>query len=103
MARRARGQGVANALLDAGIAYARYHGATTLEAYPVEVPEGARIRAGDVYRGTVAMFERAGFREVARRQWNAATPERPIVRLDLGADDAIRPGRVLGERVQIRP
>jgi hypothetical protein len=29
------------------------------------------------------MFERAGFREVARRQWNAKTPVRPIVRLAL--------------------
>jgi hypothetical protein len=29
------------------------------------------------------MFERAGFRVVARRQFNRATPVRPIVRLDL--------------------
>ena len=83
VARRARGRGVARALLDAGIDYAREHGATTLEAYPVEIPDGERIPSSDVFRGTLAMFEQAGFAVVARRQWNASTPERPIVRLDL--------------------
>lgn len=85
VARRARGRGVARALLDAGIGYARDHGATALEAYPVEIPEGERIPSSDAYRGTLAMFERAGFAVVARRQWNASTPERPIVRLSLAA------------------
>jgi len=84
VARRARGRGVANTLLDAGIGYARGHGATTIEAYPVDIPEGERIASADVYRGTLAMFERAGFTVVERRQWNASTPVRPIVRLDLG-------------------
>lgn len=96
VARRARGHGVARALLDAGISYARDHGATTLEAYPVEIPEGSRIASSDVFRGTLAMFERAGFTVVARRQWNASTPERPIVRLDLGRDAPSRTGRVAG-------
>jgi len=85
--RRSRGRGVAAALLDAGIAYARDHGATMLEAYPAEIPEGERIASANVYRGTVSMFERAGFKVVARRQWNASTPVRPIVRLDLGRGD----------------
>jgi hypothetical protein len=31
------------------------------------------------------MFERAGFAVVERRQWNASTPVRPIVRLTLEA------------------
>jgi GNAT superfamily N-acetyltransferase len=96
VARRARGRGVANALLDAGIGYARSHGATTIEAYPVEVPEGGRISSSDVYRGTLAMFERAGFKVVARRQWNASTPERPIVRLDLGRGPSSQSARVAG-------
>ena len=81
--RRSRGRGVARALLEAGIAYARDHGATMLEAYPAEIPDGERFPSANVYRGTVAMFERAGFEVVARRQWNASTPVRPIVRLDL--------------------
>ncbi len=81
--RRARGQGVAAALLDAAIGYARDHGAPTLEAYPVEVARGDRIPSANAYRGTLAMFERAGFTLVERRQRNAASPPRPIVRLDL--------------------
>ncbi len=92
VARRARGHGLARALLDAGIGYARELGATTLEAYPVEIPAGGRIASGDVFRGTLAMFERAGFEVVARRQWNATTPVRPIVRLDLVRHE----GRVSG-------
>ncbi len=85
--RRSRGQGVARALLDAAIDYARDHGATMLEAYPVEVPAGKRIGSGDAYKGTLSMYERAGFKVVERRQWNATTPVRPIVRR------ALRPRR----------
>jgi GNAT superfamily N-acetyltransferase len=86
--RRARGRGIAHVLLDAAIEYARDHGATTLEAYPVEVPPGTRTDAGSVFKGTLAMFERAGFTVVERRQWNRSSPVRPIVRLTLAA-----PGR----------
>jgi GNAT superfamily N-acetyltransferase len=78
--RQARGRGVARKLLEAGVDYAREHGARLLEAYPVEVAEGQRVPPGDVYRGTLSMFERAGFKVVARRQWNSTTPVRPIVR-----------------------
>jgi GNAT superfamily N-acetyltransferase len=85
--RRTRSQGVANALLSAAIDYARDHGATLLEAYPVELEAGERIGAGEVYKGTLSMFERAGFKVVERRQWNSTTPVRPIVR------KSIRPRR----------
>lgn len=85
VSRRARGQGVAAALLDAAIEYARAHGATTLEAYPVDTADG-RVPAANAYHGTLAMFERAGFTVVERRQWNAASPVRPIVRLALGIE-----------------
>jgi len=81
--REARGQGVAHALLDAAIDYARGHGATTVEAYPVDVPEGERIDSAVVYKGTLSMFERRGFEVVARRRHNRATPVRPTVRLAL--------------------
>jgi ribosomal protein S18 acetylase RimI-like enzyme len=87
--RQARGQGVALALLDAGIAYARRRGATMLEAYPAET-DGVRIASANAYMGTLSMFERAGFEVVARRQWNASTPVRPIVRLALDAADDAR-------------
>lgn len=82
VSRRVRGQGVAAALLDAAIEYARAHGATTLEAYPVDTGDG-RVPAANAFPGTLGMFERAGFTVVERRQWNASTPVRPIVRLIL--------------------
>jgi ribosomal protein S18 acetylase RimI-like enzyme len=68
-----RGQGVARALLDAAVALARQHGAT-LEAYPVDKPEHSRDDA--MWFGAKAMYDDAGFEEVARRK-----PTRPIVRL----------------------
>jgi GNAT superfamily N-acetyltransferase len=81
--RRSRGRGVATVLLTAAIDYARDHGATMLEAYPVEIQSGSRIPSANVYHGTLSMFERAGFQVVERRQSNAASPVRPIVRLAL--------------------
>jgi len=77
--RSARGTGVASALLEAAVAYARVHGATILEAYPVETG-GGRIPSANAYMGTLGMFERAGFTVAERRQWNRATAVRPIVR-----------------------
>ncbi len=77
--RRSRGRGVARALLDAAIAYAREHGATLLEAYPADT-DGGRIPAASAFRGTVSMFEHPGFEVVARRQFNKSSPVRPIVR-----------------------
>jgi GNAT superfamily N-acetyltransferase len=82
VSRRARGQGVATALLDAAIDYAKARGSTTLEAYPVDTTDG-RVPAANAFHGTLSMFERAGFNVVERRQWNATTPVRPIVRLSL--------------------
>jgi ribosomal protein S18 acetylase RimI-like enzyme len=69
-----RGQGVAHALLQAAIAYARRHGAKLLEAYPVDKPG---LSSDDsMWFGAKSMFVSAGFEEVARRK-----PFRPIVRL----------------------
>jgi hypothetical protein len=64
----------------AAVDYARDHGATMLEAYPVDVPDGARIPAPNAFKGTVSMFERAGFTVAERRRSNATSPVRPIVR-----------------------
>lgn len=85
--RGSRGRGVATALLEAGVDYARDHGATLLEAYPVEVAEGERVRPGDVYRGTLSMFERAGFKVAEQRTTPGSGTPRPIVRR------AVRPRR----------
>lgn len=72
-----RRKGVASALLRAALAFARSHGAETVEAYPVD---GVRSSTTDLYTGTMGMFTALGFAEVLRR--NAT---RPIVRLDLAS------------------
>lgn len=77
--RRARGQGVARALLEAAVDYAREHGATLLEAYPVET-DGSRVPSASAYTGTLSMFERAGFTVAARRRAPGAKRDRAIVR-----------------------
>jgi GNAT superfamily N-acetyltransferase len=82
VSRTARGQGVATGLLTCAIDFAREHGATTLEAYPVD-PGAARVPAANAFGGPLAMFEKAGFLVVERRQWNASTPVRLIVRMSL--------------------
>jgi ribosomal protein S18 acetylase RimI-like enzyme len=63
VARTARGQGVAEALLRAATAYAIAHGARVLEGYPVAT-EG-RMPSASAYTGTRGMFERAGFSEAS--------------------------------------
>jgi GNAT superfamily N-acetyltransferase len=82
VSRAARGRGVASALLAAAIEYARAHGATTIEAYPVDGSRG-RVPPANAFGGPLSIFEHAGFTVVERRQWNATTPVRPIVRLEL--------------------
>ena len=78
--RRARRRGVATALLTAAVAFARERGAAALEGYPV-ARTGPRLAAAAAYPGTVALFERAGFTEVARR-----SPARAIMRLELRSE-----------------
>jgi ribosomal protein S18 acetylase RimI-like enzyme len=69
-----RGQGVARALLDGAVAYARRAGATLLEAYPVDRPDHSSDES--MWFGAKSMYDAAGFEEVARRK-----PQRPVVRL----------------------
>lgn len=71
-----RKQGVAHQLLAAAVDYAAAHGATLLEAYPVDRSLAEAPNAP--WFGSSTMFAKAGFTEVARHK-----PTRPIVRLDL--------------------
>jgi GNAT superfamily N-acetyltransferase len=75
--RKHRREGVGAALLEETVAHARDRGARMLEAYPVDT-RGGRIESAGAFVGTMAMFERAGFREVARRSYR-----RPIMRRGL--------------------
>jgi GNAT superfamily N-acetyltransferase len=83
VSRKARGQGVADALLQGAIAYAGEHGATMLEAYPVAATRGM-VSPSSAFHGVQSMYERAGFTVVETRQWNKSSPIRPIMRLELG-------------------
>ncbi len=82
VARKWRGKGVATALLGAAVDYAKAHGATIVEGYPVD-PSRGRVPAASAYMGPLAMFEGCGFEVVETRQWNPKTPLRPIVRREL--------------------
>jgi GNAT superfamily N-acetyltransferase len=83
--RDARGRGLSERMLRAAVDFARANGARLLEAYPVD--RGERSHPDDMFFGAKSMYERAGFREVARRR-----PTRPVVR------KALRPGRSLAGR-----
>jgi GNAT superfamily N-acetyltransferase len=85
VSRRSRGHGLAHTLLRAAIDHARDHGAIAVEAYPAMVPDGVRVRSDHLFKGTLSMFERAGFAVVAQRSSSGGTAPRPIVRLDLTA------------------
>jgi GNAT superfamily N-acetyltransferase len=78
-----RRQGIARALLDGVIAYAREQGAPALEAYPID-PEGRRVHGTAVYVGTTSMFEQAGFRRVLETDARSARMPRWLMRLHLG-------------------
>ena len=72
-----RRRGLSVRLLRAASEYARDQGARVVEGYPVEPYSGAMPDAF-AWVGTVAAFQRAGFREAARR-----SKSRPIMRRHL--------------------
>ena len=76
--KEARGKSVSEKLLKGAIEYARSQGATLLEAYPVDKDEPSQ--PDFMWFGAKTMYDRAGFKEVARRK-----ETRPVVR------KAIRP------------
>jgi len=70
---RVRKRGLSIRLIEEAVRYARQQGARVVEGYPV-APEGEYPPA---FAGTgiASAYERAGFREVARR-----SPTRPVMR-----------------------
>lgn len=97
---RARGRGVARALLAAAIEMARKGGARTLEGYPVRATGNSRalIPAAFAWTGVVRMFEGAGFERAgprgARELWTRRlAPARARARRTMArdADDSAAP------------
>ena len=74
VSREWRDAGLSTRLLRAAAKHAVSRGARVLEGYPHDLG-GGRLPGPFVHSGILAAFERAGFREVARR-----SPKRPIVR-----------------------
>jgi len=72
--KKARGKGLSVAVLQAAVEFARSKGAKIIEGYPQELKE--KLPPAFVWTGVMPTFERAGFREVARR-----SPKKPIVRM----------------------
>ena len=69
-----RGRGLSVRALRAAVDHARGQGASIVEGYAVD-PQTTPMPAVFAYPGLLAAYERAGFREVARR-----SPTRPIMR-----------------------
>ena len=76
-----RRRGVAAALLDGVIDFARRSGAPGLEAYPID-PEGGRVNANFGYVGITPMFERAGFRRIVETAAHSDRRPRILMRLE---------------------
>jgi GNAT superfamily N-acetyltransferase len=76
-----RQRGLAAALLDGVVAYARRSGAPGMEAYQID-PEGDRVDVGFGYVGVTPMFEKAGFRGVVPTGAHSDRRARWLMRLD---------------------
>ena len=76
-----RRQGVAAALLDGVVDYARRSGAPGVEAYPID-PEGGRVDVSFGYVGLTPMFEKRGFRRVLETAAHSDRRPRWLMRLD---------------------
>jgi GNAT superfamily N-acetyltransferase len=74
--RHHRKQGLMTKLIEAAIQFAGEHGATIVEAYPVDV--AGKADSGSLYHGVTEIFRRLGFIEVARR-----SPNHPVMRRTL--------------------
>jgi GNAT superfamily N-acetyltransferase len=71
-----RRKGVATALLDGVVDFARRSGAPGVEAYPID-PEGGRVNTSFGYVGVTPMFEKAGFARIL--ETSAHSDRRPRI------------------------
>ena len=75
-----RRRGVAAALLDGVVDFARRSRAPGVEAYPID-PEGGRVDVSFGYVGVTPMFEKAGFRRVVETSAHSDRRPRILMRL----------------------
>jgi ribosomal protein S18 acetylase RimI-like enzyme len=72
-------RGLASQLVRAAIRYTAEQGGEIVEAYPKDVTDRQATDAA-AYPGVPSLFEKAGFREVARRTADKRFRPRPIMR-----------------------
>ncbi|MEO6502961.1 MAG: GNAT family N-acetyltransferase [Jatrophihabitantaceae bacterium] len=77
-----RGKGIAHALIDGAVGYARSQRAPAVEGYPVD-NQGAKVDITMAYVGTRRLFERAGFTKAADTDAVSGGFPRVVMRLDL--------------------
>ncbi|MGH8892710.1 MAG: GNAT family N-acetyltransferase [Actinomycetes bacterium] len=77
-----RGQGIAHALLDGAVTYARSLRAPVIEGYPVD-NKGMKVDPTMAYVGTRALFESAGFTKFADTSSVSGGFPRVLMRLPL--------------------
>jgi GNAT superfamily N-acetyltransferase len=75
-----RRRGVAAALLDGVVEFARRSGAPGVEAYPID-PEGGRVDVSFGYVGVTPMFDKAGFRRIVETAAHSDRRPRILMRL----------------------
>jgi GNAT superfamily N-acetyltransferase len=79
VARPYRRSGLTSQLLGAAVEYARKRGAKIVEGYPQDLRKD--LPDAFVWTGLVSAFQKAGFKEVARR-----SPTRPVMRYSVVAE-----------------
>jgi GNAT superfamily N-acetyltransferase len=77
-----RGRGIARALLEGAVGFARSYGAPAIEGYPVD-NRGARVDLTMAYVGTRALFEGCGFTKAADTRSVLDGFPRVVMRRDL--------------------
>jgi GNAT superfamily N-acetyltransferase len=75
-----RRRGVAAALLEGVVDYARRSGAPGVEAYPID-PDGGRVDVSFGYVGVTPMFERLGFERIVETAAHSDRRPRILMRL----------------------
>lgn len=72
-----RKRGITYALAAATVSFAREHGASALEAYPMITAPGKEITWGELHVGSRQVFAEAGFTQVSQ-----PSPRRVVMRVD---------------------
>jgi GNAT superfamily N-acetyltransferase len=78
-----RGKGISHSLLAGAVEFAQSQGAPAIEGYPVD-NQGEKVNLLMAYVGTRALFEKAGFRQVADTSSVLDGFPRVLMRLELG-------------------